>query len=99
MLDRRLALAEERAEELEELVDVMRAQRDRLQTCYEQKDRADGLDAACRAQTRTRAKCRKRFPRTRRRRRRSTLLHVGNLAAEEKKKLSESIGRALSTGD
>jgi hypothetical protein len=46
MLDRRLALAEERAEELEELVDVMRAQRDRLQTCYEQKDRADGLDAA-----------------------------------------------------
>ena len=95
---------------------MLRAQRDRLQTYYEQqKDRADGLAClrsspgcsrraargkrpsdscrtrnawvgtcegrvrrcACRAQTRTRAKCRKRFPRTRRRQRRSPLLHVG----------------------
>ena len=42
MLDRRVALAEERTDELEELVEVLRAQRDRLQTYYEQqKDRAD----------------------------------------------------------
>jgi chromosome segregation ATPase len=47
MLERRLSQAEERAVELEELVEVLRAQRDRLQTyCEQQKDRADGLDAA-----------------------------------------------------
>ena len=47
MLERRLSQTEERAAELEELVEVLRAQRDRLQTyCEQQKDRADGLDAA-----------------------------------------------------
>jgi hypothetical protein len=47
MLDRRLSLAEERADELEELVEVLRAQRDRLQTYYEQqKDRADRSESA-----------------------------------------------------
>jgi chromosome segregation ATPase len=47
MLERRLSQAEERSVELEELVEVLRAQRDRLQTyCEQQKDRADGLDAA-----------------------------------------------------
>jgi chromosome segregation ATPase len=47
MLDRRLAQAEERADELEELVEVLRAQRDRLQTYYEQqKDRADRSESA-----------------------------------------------------
>jgi chromosome segregation ATPase len=50
MLERRLSQTEERAVELEELVEVLRAQRDRLQTyCEQQKDRADGLDAACAA--------------------------------------------------
>ena len=50
MLERRLLQTEERAAELEELVEVLRAQRDRLQTYYEQqKDRADGLDSACAA--------------------------------------------------
>jgi len=47
MLDRRLSQTEERAAELEELVDVLRAQRDRLQTYYEQqKARADQAEAA-----------------------------------------------------
>ena len=47
MLDRRLAQAEERADELEELVDVLRAQRDRVQTYYEQqKERADRAESS-----------------------------------------------------
>src|SRR4029453_14116990 len=50
MLERRLSQTEERAAELEELVDALRAQRDRLQTyCEQQTDRANGLDAACAA--------------------------------------------------
>ena len=50
MLERRLSQTEEQAVELEELVEVLRAQRDRLQTyCEQQKDRADGLDSACAA--------------------------------------------------
>jgi TolA-binding protein len=50
MLERRLSQTEERAGELEELVEVLRAQRDRLQTyCEQQTDRADRLDAACAA--------------------------------------------------
>jgi chromosome segregation ATPase len=50
MLERRLSQTEERAAELEELVEVLRAQRDRLQTyCEQQTDRADGLDSACAA--------------------------------------------------
>jgi len=52
MLDRRLSQAEERADELEELVDVLRAQRDRLQTYHEQQkqrgDRAEAASAAIR---------------------------------------------------
>ena len=47
MLDRRVTQAEERAAELDELVDALRAQRDRLQTYYEQqKDRADRAESA-----------------------------------------------------
>ncbi len=47
MLDRRVTQAEERAAELEELVDALRAQRDRLQTYYEQqKERADRAESA-----------------------------------------------------
>jgi DNA repair exonuclease SbcCD ATPase subunit len=47
MLDRRLAQAEERADELEELVDVLRAQRDRVQTYYEQqKERAERAESS-----------------------------------------------------
>jgi len=47
MLDRRLTQAEERADELEELVDVLRAQRDRVQTYYEQqKERADRAESS-----------------------------------------------------
>ena len=47
MIERRLSQTEERAAELEELVEVLRAQRDRLQTyCEQQRDRADRLDAA-----------------------------------------------------
>jgi hypothetical protein len=47
MLDRRVKQAEERAAELEELVEVLRAQRDRIQTYYEQqKDRADRAESA-----------------------------------------------------
>ena len=47
MLDRRLALAEERADELEELVQALRAQRDRLQTYYD--SRMTGPTAPSRA--------------------------------------------------
>jgi hypothetical protein len=47
MLDRRVTQAEERAAELDELVDVLRAQRDRIQTYYEQqKERADRAESA-----------------------------------------------------
>jgi chromosome segregation ATPase len=50
MLERRLAQTEERAKELEELVEALRAQRDRLQTYFEQqRDRADRAEAACAA--------------------------------------------------
>jgi hypothetical protein len=46
MLERRASQAEERAGELEELVEALRAQRDRLQTFYEQqKERAERADA------------------------------------------------------
>jgi hypothetical protein len=52
MLDRRVTQAEERAAELEELVDALRAQRDRLQTYFEQQkergDRAESASAAMR---------------------------------------------------
>jgi hypothetical protein len=47
MLDRRVTQAEERMAELEELVDALRAQRDRLQTYFEQqKERADRAESA-----------------------------------------------------
>ena len=47
MLDRRLTQAEERTDELEELVDVLRAQRDRVQTYYEQqKERAERAESS-----------------------------------------------------
>jgi hypothetical protein len=47
MLDRRVTQAEERAAELEELVEALRAQRDRVQTYFEQqKDRADRAESA-----------------------------------------------------
>jgi chromosome segregation ATPase len=47
MLDRRVTQAEERAAELEELVDALRVQRDRIQTYFEQqKDRADRAESA-----------------------------------------------------
>jgi chromosome segregation ATPase len=50
MLDRRLSQVEERADELEELVDVLRSQRDRVETYYEQqKDRAERAESACAA--------------------------------------------------
>jgi chromosome segregation ATPase len=50
MLNRRLAQAEERTAELEELVDHLRSQRDRLQTYVEQqKERAERAEAACAA--------------------------------------------------
>ena len=49
-LERRVAQAEERAIELDELVEALRAQRDRLQTYYEQqKERADRAEAAAAA--------------------------------------------------
>lgn len=49
-LERRVAQSEERAVELDELVEALRAQRDRLQTYYEQqKDRADRAEAAAAA--------------------------------------------------
>jgi chromosome segregation ATPase len=47
MLDRRVTQAEERTAELEELVDALRVQRDRIQTYFEQqKDRADRAESA-----------------------------------------------------
>lgn len=47
MLDRRVTQAQERAAELEELVDALRVQRDRIQTYFEQqKDRADRAESA-----------------------------------------------------
>lgn len=50
LLERRLVQAEERNVELDELVDALRLQRDRLQTYYEQqKDRADRAEAAAAA--------------------------------------------------
>jgi chromosome segregation ATPase len=50
MLERRLAQAEERAIELDELVEALRAQRDRLQTYYEQqKERAERAESAAAA--------------------------------------------------
>jgi hypothetical protein len=50
LLERRLVQAEERTVELDELVDALRLQRDRLQTYYEQqKDRADRAEAAAAA--------------------------------------------------
>lgn len=49
-LERRVAQSEERAVELDELVEALRAQRDRLQTYYEQqKDRADRAESAAAA--------------------------------------------------
>jgi chromosome segregation ATPase len=49
-LERRVAQAEERAIELDELVEALRSQRDRLQTYYEQqKDRADRAESAAAA--------------------------------------------------
>jgi hypothetical protein len=52
MLGRRVTQAEERAAELEELVEALRAQRDRLQTYFEQQreraDRAESASAAMR---------------------------------------------------
>jgi chromosome segregation ATPase len=49
-LERRVAQAEERAIELDELVEALRSQRDRLQTYYEQqKERADRAEAAAAA--------------------------------------------------
>jgi chromosome segregation ATPase len=50
MLDRRLSQTEERTAELEELVEALRAQRDRLQTyCEQQKERADRAESDCAA--------------------------------------------------
>jgi hypothetical protein len=50
MLERRLAQAEERALEFEELVEALRAQRDRLQTYHEQQEeRARKAEATCAA--------------------------------------------------
>jgi hypothetical protein len=139
MLERRLSQTEERAAELEELVEVLRAQRDRLQTyCEQQKDRADGLDAACAAVreaagallaasdrqthaalgTRGLARAKVEYADALAGLRRALERNAGrgflapivvddvrrfftseNLAVEEKKKLSQSIVRALSTGD
>ena len=52
LLDRRVSQAEERVDELEELVEHLRAQRDRVQTYYEQQkergDRAETASAAMR---------------------------------------------------
>jgi hypothetical protein len=52
MLGRRVGQAEERLAELEELVEALRSQRDRLQTYYDQQreraERADGASAAIR---------------------------------------------------
>jgi hypothetical protein len=139
MLERRLSQTEERAAELEELVDALRAQRDRLQTyCEQQTDRANGLDAACAAirdaaaellaasdrqthgalGTRGLARAKVEYADALATLRRALERNAGrdflapvvvddvrryftsgNLAVEEKKKLSQSIVRALSTGD
>jgi chromosome segregation ATPase len=139
MLERRLSQTEERALELEELVEVLRAQRDRLQTyCEQQKDRADGLDAAFAAVrdaagallaagdrqthaalgTRGLARAKVEYADALAGLRRALERNAGrdflapdvvddvrrfftseNLAVEEKKKLSQNIVRALSTGD
>jgi chromosome segregation ATPase len=139
MLERRLSQTEERATELEELVEVLRAQRDRLQTyCEQQKDRADGLEAACAAVrdaagellaagdrqthaalgTRGLARAKVEYADALAGLRRALERNAGrdflapvvvndvrrfftseNLSVEEKKKLTQSIVRALSTGD
>ena len=139
MLERRLSQTDERAVELEELVEVLRAQRDRLQTyCEQQKDRADSLDAACAAVrdaagellaagdrqthaalgTRGLARAKVEYADALAGLRRALERNAGrdflapvvvddvrrfftseNLAVEEKKKLSQSIVRALSPGD
>jgi chromosome segregation ATPase len=139
MLEGRLSQTEERAAELEELVEVLRAQRDRLQTyCEQQKDRADGLDAAFAAVrdaagellaagdrqthaalgTRGLARAKVEYADALAGLRRALDRNAGrdflapavvndvrrfftseNLAVEEKKKLSQNIVRALSTGD
>jgi chromosome segregation ATPase len=139
MLERRLSQTEERAVELEELVEVLRAQRDRLQTyCEQQKDRADRLDAASAAVrdaagellaasdlqthaalgTRGLARAKVEYADALAGLRRALERNAGkgflapvvvddvrrfftseNLAVEEKKKLSQSIVRALSTAD
>jgi len=139
MLERRLSQTEERAIEFEELVEVLRAQRDRLQTyCEQQRDRADRLDAASAAVrdaagellaasdlqthaalgTRGLARAKVEYANALAGLRRALERNAGkgflapvvvddvrrfftseNLAVEEKKKLSQSIVRALSTGD
>jgi chromosome segregation ATPase len=139
MLERRLSQTEERAVEFEELVEVLRAQRDRLQTyCEQQRDRADRLDAASAAVrdaagellaasdlqthaalgTRGLARAKVEYANALAGLRRALERNAGkgflapvvvddvrrfftseNLAVEEKKKLSQSIVRALSTGD
>ena len=139
MLERRLSQTAEQAVELEELVEVLRAQRDRLQTyCEQQRDRADRLDAASAAVrdaagqllaasdlqthaalgTRGLARAKVEYADALAGLRRALERNAGrgflapvvvddvrrfftseNLAVEEKKKLSQSIVRALSTGD
>ena len=139
MLEGRLSQTEERAAELEELVEVLRAQRDRLQTyCEQQKSRADGLDAAFAAVrdaagellaagdrqthaalgTRGLARAKVEYADALAGLRRALERNAGrdflapdvandvrrfftseDLAVEEKKKLSQNIVRALSTGD
>ena len=139
MLERRLRETDERAAELEELTDMLRAQRDRVQTyCEQQTDRADRLDAACAAiraaaadllaasdrqtygalGTRGLARAKVEYADALATLRRALDRNAGrgflapvvvddvrrfftsrDLAVEEKKKLSQSIVRALSTGD
>jgi len=139
MLERRLSQTEERAIEFEELVEVLRAQRDRLQTyCEQQRDRADRLDAASAAVrdaagellaasdlqthaalgTRGLARAKVEYANALAGLRRALERNAGkgflapvvvddvrrfftseNLAVEEKKKLSQNIVQALSTGD
>jgi hypothetical protein len=139
MLERRLSQTEEREGELEELVEVLRAQRDRLQTyCEQQTDRADRLDGACAAirdaaaellaasdrqthsalGTRGLARAKVEHADALATLRRALERNAGrgflapvivddvrrfftskDLTADEKKKLSQSIVRALSTGD
>jgi hypothetical protein len=139
MLERRLSQTEERAAELEELVEALRAQRDRLQTyCEQQTDRANGLDSACAAirdaaaellaasdrqthgalGTRGLARAKVEYADALATLRRALERNAGRgflaplvvddvrryftsggLAPEEKKRLSQSIVRALSTGD